>query len=273
MSLEGAIAANRFGLGARPGEIARASGNPKAWLMDQVNGPAPQFVQPGGQPFPNAQKLVEDEDEFKVQKFMNKGNKAALNAAQNGDKTRKTPMEKEEQNILLGGGGNVRKEEYAEEMKARFALGFTTDRPFAERLVRFWSNHFTVSGRGNKVSLYAGDFEREAIRPYIAGNFEDMLFAVVMHPAMQVYLDNWHSFGPNSPAGKNRDKGLNENLGRELMELHTLGVDGGYTQADVTAMGKLLTGWGVYEGRPGGFGFYKERHEPGPIVLRGKTYA
>ena len=100
MSLEGAIAANRFGLGARPGEIARASGNPKAWLMDQLNGSAPIFMQPDGQPFPDAQKLVAEEDEFKVQKFMNKGNKAALKAAQNGDKTRKTPMEKEEQNIL-----------------------------------------------------------------------------------------------------------------------------------------------------------------------------
>ena len=275
MSLEGAIAANRFGLGARPGEIARASANPKAWLMDQMNGPAPVFTRPDGQPFANAQKLVDDEDAFKVQKFMGKGNKKALKEAANqqkGEKGEKDPLQKMEQQILVTPNGNIRKEEYAEEMHARFALGFTTDRPFAERLVRFWSNHFTVAGRGNKVSLFAGDFEREAIRPYVSGNFEDMLFAVVMHPAMQIYLDNWHSFGPNSPSGKNRDKGLNENLGRELMELHTLGVDGGYTQADVTAMAKLLTGWGVYAGRANGFGFYQERHEPGRITLRGKTY-
>ncbi|MEI9931860.1 MAG: DUF1800 domain-containing protein, partial [Rhizomicrobium sp.] len=272
MSLEGAIAANRFGLGARPGEIARASDNPKSWLMDQVNGPAPQFAQPNGQPFPDAQALVHDEDEFKVQKFMYTGDRKVLKEAENTQKGEKDPTQKPEQKILITPNGNIRKEEYAQEMQARFALGFTTERPFAERLVRFWSNHFTVSGRSNQVSLFAGDFEREAIRPYIGGTFEDMLFAVVMHPAMQIYLDNWHSFGPDSPVGKKSGKGLNENLGRELMELHTLGVNGGYTQADVTAMAKLLTGWGVYAGRASGFGFFQERHEPGPITLRGKTY-
>src|SRR6202000_1108801 len=117
-----------------------------------------------------------------------------------------------------------------------------------------------------------GDFEREAIRPHINGTFEDMLFAVCMHPAMQLYLDNWRSMGPGWTGGKARGKGLNENLGREVMELYTLGVDGGYTQADVIAMAKLLTGWSVYEGHPNGFCHYELRPEPGPNVLRGKTY-
>jgi uncharacterized protein (DUF1800 family) len=257
MSLEGAIAANRFGLGAKPGEIARASENPKAWLLDQVSGPAPQPVPGDGVPFANAGKLVSEEEDYKILKFMEKGNK------QKGIK--KSAAKK-------AAGGNIRRHTYMKEMSARLALGFTTDRPFAERIVRFWSNHFTISTARHKVVLFAGDFEREAIRPNIHRSFEDMLFAVCMHPAMQIYLDNWHSIGPNSPAGSKRSKGLNENLGRELMELYTLGVDGGYTQADVIAMAKLLTGWGIYDGRPSGFGFYQQRHEPGPISLRGKTY-
>jgi len=258
MSLEGAIAAHRFGLGARAGEIDRASGNPKSWLMGQINGPAPQPHLPEGEPFANAGRLVAEEGDYKTQKFMNKGNKKK--------------GEKRDPSLPNGGDGNVRKRTYMNEMSARFALGFTTDRPFAERLVRFWSNHFTVSAARRKILLFAGDFEREAIRPNIASTFEDMLFAVVMHPAMQIYLDNWHSIGPNSQAGQKRSKGLNENLGRELMELYTLGVDGGYTQADVIAMAKLLTGWGVYDGRANGFGYYQERHEPGSFILRGKTY-
>jgi uncharacterized protein (DUF1800 family) len=256
MSLEGAIAVHRFGLGARPGEIARASANPKGWLLDQLNGPAPQPRAENGQPFPNAGKLVSQEEDYKLLKFKTKGDKQARKQAK-----REAAMK----------GSNVRRQEYTAEMASRFALGCTTDKPFRERLVRFWSNHFTVSGARHKVMTFAGAFEREAIRPHVNGTFEDMLFAVCMHPAMQVYLDNWHSIGPNSKAARG-GRGLNENLGRELMELYTLGVDGGYTQADVIAMAKLLTGWSLYDGRPDGFGFYEARHEPGPITLRGKTY-
>jgi len=283
MSLEGAIAANRFGLGARPGEIARASGNPKAWLMGQMNGPGPQLVPLDGQPFPNAGKLVSNETDFKVQKFLAKGNKISLKKKSAKDAKAKLEAEKktasptmDEPDAPAGGGGDgvarVRKIEYTNEMAARFALGFSTDRPFAERIVRFWSNHFSVSMKKKKLMLFVGDFEREAIRPNINGTFEDMLFAVVLSPAMQIYLDNYRSLGPNSTEGKQHEKGLNENLGRELMELHTLGVDGGYTQADVIAMAKLLTGFGLYEGHANGFGFFPDRHEPGPITLRGKTY-
>lgn len=264
MSLEGAIAANRLGLGARPGEIDRASRNPKAWLLGQLDGPAPEPEAPSGHPFQSAGALVAFEDAFKIQKFLHKG-----------DKKKRKAETKEEKKLDKAGkmaGGNPRRKIYLAEIGARFELGFATDKPFAERIVRFWSNHFTISAKRHKVALFAGDYEREAIRPHINGYFEDMLFAVCMHPAMQIYLDNWRSIGPDSPSGEKRGRGLNENLGRELMELYTLGVDGGYTQADVIAMAKLLTGWSVYAGRPDGFGFYPERHEPGPIVLRGKTY-
>jgi uncharacterized protein (DUF1800 family) len=253
MSLEGAIAAHRFGLGARPGEIDRASANPKAWLMGQIDGPAEQPKSTDGQPLRNAGGLVKAEQDYKSEKFMAKGRA-----------TKDDPK--------AGKVRNARREEYYRELAARFSLGFTTQRPFAERLVWFWSNHFSVSAQHGQTALYAGDFEREAIRPHINGTFEDMLFAVCMHPAMLIYLTNFRSIGPDSPAGDKTGKGLNENLGRELLELHTLGVDGGYTQADVIAMAKMLTGWSVYGGRPNGFGFYAGRHEPGAVTLRGKTY-
>ena len=262
MSLEGAIAVHRFGLGARPGEIARASSDPKAWLIGQLSGGAPMPAAPQGG-WANTGKLVSEEEDYKAEKVRTKGDKIARKDA----KSKGEPMPGAKD------AGNLRKQTYNDEMGARLALGITTDKPFAERLVRFWSNHFTVSGAKKKTLLFVGDYEREAIRPHVTGTFEDMLFAVCMHPAMQIYLDNWHSTGPNSQAGqKNSKKGLNENLGRELMELYTLGVDAGYTQADVIAMAKLLTGWGLYDGHANGFGFYEDRHEPGPVTLRGKTY-
>src|SRR5208282_2757167 len=109
--------------------------------------------------------------------------------------------------------------------------------PLVERLVAFWSNHFTVSIQRGAIAGLCGPFEREAIRPHVLGRFAEMLNAVLRHPAMLLYLDNARSIGPNSLAGmRNPDKGINENLGRELLELHTLGVNGGYTQKDVEAM-------------------------------------
>ena len=134
---------------------------------------------------------------------------------------------------------------FTDEMAGRFKLGFTTERPFAEHLVWFWTNHFTVSTTAGRTLNFAGAFEREAIRPYIAGKFENMLLAVASHPAMLVYLNNVASIGPDSLAGERTGKGRNENLGRELMELYSLGVDGGYTQADVIALANILTGWGL----------------------------
>ena len=137
------------------------------------------------------------------------------------------------------------------------------ERPFAEHLVWFWTNHFTVSTTAGRTFNFAGAFEREAIRPYIADTFENMLLAVASHPAMLVYLNNVASIGPDSPAGMRSARGRNENLGRELMELYSLGVDGGYTQADVIALANILTGWSLDPNAPSGFGFFPNRHEPG----------
>jgi uncharacterized protein (DUF1800 family) len=167
----------------------------------------------------------------------------------------------------------VKAQEFADELAARYAHGFTTDRPFAERLVWFWSNHFVVSAQNPRATTLVGAFEREAIRPHIAGKFEDMLLAAAAHPAMLLYLDNAQSIGPRSRAGAFTGKGLNENLGRELMELYTLGVDGGYTQDDVIAMAKILTGWSLdRSGANNGFAYFENRHEPGDATLRGRTY-
>jgi len=164
---------------------------------------------------------------------------------------------------------------YVEEAGRRTRAQIETDEPLVERLVTFWSNHFTVSVQRPTLFGLAGAFEREAIRPHVAGGFRAMLGAVTRHPAMLVYLDNAQSIGPGSPAGQRRNRGLNENLARELMELHTLGVDGGYSQDDVRALAKILTGWSL--GRPEGRGenagaymFRPQIHEPGAKTLLGR---
>ncbi|OLP61771.1 hypothetical protein BJF93_18910 [Xaviernesmea oryzae] len=151
---------------------------------------------------------------------------------------------------------------------------------FGERLAQFWTNHFAVAtSKGGEVHIVAGAFEREAIRPHLFGPFEEMLQAVETHPAMLAFLDNQQSVGPASPVGQKGKQGLNENLAREIMELHTLGVDGGYHQADVTALARIITGWTVArsEKQPenvrGRFFFRPEAHEPGDQTVMGITYA
>ncbi|KAB1083867.1 DUF1800 family protein [Neorhizobium galegae] len=150
---------------------------------------------------------------------------------------------------------------------------------FGERLAMFWANHFAIAtGKGGDVHIMAGAFEREAIRPHVFGRFEDMLLAVESHPAMLYFLDNHQSIGPNSQANKNGKRGLNENLAREIMELHTLGVNGGYDQTDVTSLARIITGWTIYrdEKRPGPMGsfvFNTSAHEPGDHSVMGMTYA
>jgi uncharacterized protein (DUF1800 family) len=259
MSLEGAIAAHRFGLGARPGEIEAASAAPKNWLLRQLELPVAQ-PQPldGSAAFVSGGALVAELLRYRKDRQVER---------QNG--TRGTVPADPVKMFF-----KTRVPQYLREMSARFALGFTTQQPFVEHLVWFWSNHFVVSASNPAAITLVGAFEREAIRPNVTGKFEDMLLAVTRHPAMQIYLNNAQSIGPDSFAGRASGRGLNENLGRELMELHTLGVDGGYTQADVIALAKILTGWSIDgEGGTTGFRYYPKRHEPGDIVLRGKTYA
>jgi uncharacterized protein (DUF1800 family) len=173
---------------------------------------------------------------------------------------------------------NVIQKTFRAEALARLQRATLADCGFTERLVAFWSNHFCISAaKGELARMWAGSFEREAIRPHVLGRFADLLKAVEQHPAMLFFLDNQQSLGPDSRAGLNRKRGLNENLAREIMELHTLGVGGGYTQEDVTSLARLITGW-TFAGRqgqlgtPGSFVFNANAHQPGPQVLLGKTY-
>ena len=173
---------------------------------------------------------------------------------------------------------NVIQKTFRAEALARLQRAMLAECGFTERLVVFWSNHFCISAsKGELARMWAGAFEREAIRPHVLGRFADMLKAVEQHPAMLFFLDNQQSLGPDSRAGQNRKRGLNENLAREIMELHTLGVGGGYTQEDVTSLARIITGW-TFAGRkgqlgaPGSFVFNANAHQPGPQMLLGKTY-
>lgn len=161
---------------------------------------------------------------------------------------------------------------------ARLKRAYDAPIGFGERLVAFWSNHFCVSvAKSNIGRAAAGAFEREAIRPHVLGHFSEMLLAVEQHPTMLNFLDNAQSIGPNSLAGHNNRSGLNENLAREILELHTMGVGSGYTQTDVTQLAYIITGWTIAGrdaklGEPGAFAFNPNAHEPLAATLRDRLY-
>jgi uncharacterized protein (DUF1800 family) len=164
---------------------------------------------------------------------------------------------------------------YLEEAKTRIETALGAETGFVERLVWFWSNHFCISA--DKIRSMSGAYEREAIRPHVLGPFAEMLLAVEGHPAMLFYLDNLGSMGPNSIAGINRTRGLNENFAREILELHTLGVRSGYSQEDVISFANVLTGWtllpaGDNPEHGGEFTFNSRLHEPGAQKVMGKVY-
>ncbi len=163
------------------------------------------------------------------------------------------------------------------EAEARFEQQLRARAGFVERLLAFWSNHFAVSVAKGPCRVLAGPFEREAIRPHVLGKFSTLLRAAELHPAMILYLDNQKSVGPDSARGRSAGQGLNENLAREILELHTLGVGSGYDQADVIEFARALTGWSVAgpvsdAGVPGAFAFKPKSHEPGARGILDKTY-
>ena len=244
MSFAPYIAAHRFGLGAGVEEMQSIKRQPKIWLLNQL-----KYQQAD----PITAKLQSSD-------ALTKKIGGLKQASQN---ERRTTLKK---------GYEL----YKKEMEARFRQTVSSQTPLLERLVLFWSNHFTVSAKGKPhLAWLVGAYEREAIRPHILGKFSDMLIAVTQHPAMLVYLDNIMSFGPNSLVGRKRKRGLNENLAREILELHTLGVNGGYTQEDVIGLAKIITGWTVKPARQGGGGyqFIQYVHEPGTHKLLGKSYS
>ncbi len=154
---------------------------------------------------------------------------------------------------------------------ASLARQIEAEHAFAERMARFWANHFSVSIKFPAHASRVAGFEDQAIRPHLAGRFSEMLQAVAMHPAMLVFLDQHRSAGPSSPAAKREGLGLNENLGREILELHTLGVSAPYSQQDVIALAMLLTGF-TMRGRRGTFVYREEWAEPGRFTLLGESY-
>lgn len=267
MKTETIIAANRYGLGARPGDLQKIDSNPTAWLLDQLDGPSRLPAEIGSLP-ETPEVLVEVQQ---IRQMRREDKRAASD---------------EPAPDIVAKFGSAMRRHYLEQTDVRFRIATTTDLPFHERLVHFWTNHFAVSADKPPVSALVGLFENEAIRPNITGKFSDLLLAVEKHPAMIVYLDNQRSVGPNSTLGKRangrrgRNVGLNENLAREILELHTLGVDGGYTQEDVTTFAKVITGWSIgggedrriAEGTPGEFEFRESIHEPGSQTVLGKKY-
>jgi len=236
MDARTAHAMNRFGLGRRANEALPE--DPVAWLTQQVEALDPAAFSPG---LPNAA------DGLTVLREQNK--------------------------LTLPPNTSLVKPLHDQDVAAHTAQLLTTTAPFRERLVWFWANHFTVSTRAAGLSAVAGPFMREAIRPNVTGSFAGLLLAVMRHPAMLMYLDNASSAGPNSPVGKNQRRGLNENLARECLELHTVSPAAGYTQADVTEFARILTGWSVDLQRlfPG-YLFRDGTHEPGNKVLLGRRF-
>ncbi|MBX9749750.1 MAG: DUF1800 domain-containing protein [Roseococcus sp.] len=151
-----------------------------------------------------------------------------------------------------------------------------TEAPFAERWVNFWGNHLTVSRRAVIASTFSGHYQRVALRPHVFGRYEALMLSAYRHPAMLGYLDQANSVGPASRGGQRRNAGLNENLARECLELHSVTPAAGYTQADVAALARILTGWSIGRGvganETAGFMFRPNAHEPGPKTLLGREF-
>lgn len=262
MSIESAIAANRFGLGAKPGDLATIQADPQRWLLEQLQGPSQLSAEIRDLP-DSATVFAEVQD---------------LRSAE-----RNAPED------FVKQYGRTIREHFVEQTAARYRFAAATEYPFHERLVHFWTNHFAISADKQPIPAIAGLFENEAIRPNVTAKFADLLLAVEQHPAMILYLDNQRSTGPNSTLGKRANRntnarsiGLNENLAREILELHTLGVDGGYSQDDVRTFAKVITGWSIggagengrfAEGEPGTFEFRDIIHEPGEQQILGSRYS
>jgi uncharacterized protein (DUF1800 family) len=248
-----AIAASRFGLGAGPQDDPGSDA--KAWLKAQLQGPDPGLASGKFASLPTGGE-AEDNYYQIIQQI-----KAFMAANPNQPSTQ----------LLQPLGVAMRAD-----MAAQLWFAATTPYSFRERLVWFWANHFSASVQSNAAGPFIGPMLREAIRPHVTGKFTDMVLAAESHPAMLRSLNNYNSFGPNSPVGLRTGRGLNENLGRECMELHTVSLAAGYTQTDVTNMAKILTGWSIALQSQGadstGFKYNPNIHEPGPQTVMGHSF-
>ncbi|MEQ7873413.1 DUF1800 domain-containing protein [Sphingomonas sp. ASV193] len=291
------FAESRFGLGPRGGKPVAGS-DPRGWADSQLGRfrPAlPVAIPSRTQVAENLIALNEARRDMR-QESGGPRQRAALadpSMQANPAAAMMTPaaMPKPERSPEVAAAAKAQRDSYTAMVGARMQSALTTDTPFAERMVHFWANHFAVAANMQNTTGFGGLLEMEAIRPHVTGRFRDMLFAVEQHPAMLYYLNQAQSVGPNSPAGGRANRagkvrGLNENLAREIMELHTLGVRTGYTQADVTEFARALTGWTVGgmgrgpAGRmaqaqpvaPGSFIFNAGLHEPGARTIMGRRF-
>jgi uncharacterized protein (DUF1800 family) len=274
-TIQGSLSLHRFGVGAGVGELTQVPHDPRAALKGQLELASAALIAETQLPASSAAARA------LARARIAKKSAAVGDAKQNdGAKLGAVAWAKTDVVGALASGspGALRRAIYQAEVLARLRHGATTSAGFVERLVLFWTNHFAVSVDKGQVHVLAGAMEREAIRPHVLGKFADLLKAAERHPAIVLFLDNQQSVGPHSPAGVRAGRGLNENLAREMLELHTLGVDGGYTQQDITNLAKVLTGWGWTPPRfdredAGQVGFFPERHEPGAVAVLGRTYA
>ena len=285
--LKGAIAATRFGLGARPGEIAEARRDPQGFLRAQIRREGADL--PAG--VATSSERLGEFREYQLEKRDARLQKAAMATGADGKPA--APDARDPVKVV----GKMLRQDVGADFGARLQLAVTTEAGFRERWANFWANHFTVSATKAITGTVIGPFEAEAIRPNVFGRFADLLVAVETHPAMLTYLDQVQSIGPNSRAAEylktggnprgvgrarlqpvaNRTVGLNENLAREILELHTVGVNGGYSQADVTEFARAMTGLSIGGPRDpasaaGTAVFRDQAHEPGERMVMGVRY-
>jgi uncharacterized protein (DUF1800 family) len=236
------IAVNRFGYGAREDELELAEPDPKKWLIDRLLPISFGTFQP------HSDEILIEHAKYRQENMQQKRKQGNQNRARHALRSMSADI---------------------------IQRAIASSNSVSWRLLDFFSNHFSVSAKGHLMIGLAATLEREAIAPNLFGNFEDMLLAVEQHPAMLIYLNNERSFAANSKMAKRRKIGLNENLAREILELHTLGVDGGYSQEDIIELTKGITGWSVVHYRESGVGFTfrSSRHEPGIRTLLGKKYS
>lgn len=253
-TIEAFTAFSRFGLGPRKGDL-ESLGEPRSALIAELNDPA-VLARPDPA-LPDHGSIMVTFGRYKRERQRDRD----TGRATRGDY--QDPLK------------NWFEAQSPAERAVRVRQALVAPLGFTERLVAFWTNHFAIQSSTTGITrALSGAFEREAIRSHVLGSFGDMLLAVTTHPAMLSYLDNGVSVGPNSRNGLRRGTGLNENHARELLELHTLGVDGGYSQDDVTALARVLTGWSFDASgeQAGQFQFREGSHEPGSQTVLGKVY-
>ncbi|UPK28972.1 DUF1800 domain-containing protein [Bradyrhizobium sp. 195] len=283
------LALHRFGLGPRPGSIAALGSDPRGALIAELDRPLTLSAAASLPASAKAYRTVADANARRTARAKQAQQQAKKQqmASASSDQAQAQPegqaqgyaQEKDAAEMAAKQAADAIPDPgrpiYLQEAKLRTEAALAAESGFAERLVWFWSNHFCISA--NKIQSMSGAYEREAVRANTLGRFVDLLQAVEGHPAMLFYLDNLESMGANSVAGINRNRGLNENIAREIMELHTLGVRTGYTQDDVISFANVMTGWtlvppGADPQHGGEFTFNPRLHEPGGQTVLGKRY-